>query len=95
MMRRFMLTWMLLLVLTEVFFPFQDDIAVLTKFTPSQSEGIVLTLPPFVCPCPFFCREPLGNQISVPVSHWYRCEPGLLRCDLQVSCWLSAGSSPG
>lgn len=37
------------MVLTEVFFPFKDDIAILTKFTPSQSKGIVLTSPPPFC----------------------------------------------
>lgn len=39
----FMLKWILFLGLTEVFFPFKDDIAILTKFKPSRSEGIVLT----------------------------------------------------
>uniref|UniRef100_A0A8C0UHA5 Anoctamin n=1 Tax=Cyanistes caeruleus TaxID=156563 RepID=A0A8C0UHA5_CYACU len=34
-----MLKLILLLVLTEAFFPFKDDIAILTKFKPSQSEG--------------------------------------------------------
>lgn len=49
-----------LLVLTEVFFPFKDDIAVLTKFKLLQSEGIVLaSVPPsFLLSVPsvaFFC----------------------------------------
>lgn len=75
-----MLKWIILLVLTEVFSPFKDDIAILTKFKPSCSEGTVtnpcFTFLPFVCLlCPFFffsfCWEPLGNHTSVNVSHWY------------------------
>lgn len=94
-----------LLVLTEVFFPFKDDIAVLTKFKLLQSEGIVLaSVPPsfllFVPSVAFFLflkfQEPLGNQTSVCLRRSCHTQAIFiflqwdLRVGFHLSSWLSA-----